>query len=37
MSEDNIIATDLLVIGGGFGGLYAAIKARQNHSTQYLS
>ena len=25
-----VIKTDLLIIGGGFGGLFAAIKARQN-------
>ncbi|MCP4756668.1 MAG: FAD-dependent oxidoreductase [Proteobacteria bacterium] len=28
--EESLIKTDLLVIGGGFGGLFAAIKAKQN-------
>jgi len=27
---ENIVHTDLLIIGGGFGGLFAAIKAKQN-------
>ncbi len=27
---DKVIETDLLIIGGGFGGLFAAIKAKQN-------
>ncbi len=26
----NVVNTDLLIIGGGFGGLFAAIKAKQN-------
>ncbi|MBL7176377.1 MAG: FAD-binding protein [Desulfobacteraceae bacterium] len=26
----NVVETDLLIIGGGFGGLFAAIKAKQN-------
>ncbi|MBW2061805.1 MAG: FAD-binding protein, partial [Deltaproteobacteria bacterium] len=26
----NVVKTDLLIIGGGFGGLFAAIKAKQN-------
>ena len=32
----NIIETDLLIIGGGFGGLFAAIKAKQNGAHDVL-
>ncbi len=33
---ETVVSTDLLVIGGGFGGLYAAIKARQAGTADVL-
>jgi succinate dehydrogenase/fumarate reductase flavoprotein subunit len=30
MATDRIVETDVLVIGGGLGGVFAAIKARES-------